>query len=111
MTILYTLHQDWKGKKSDDSTVAKCIICNKQYHNKIKNMSRLCGEERAELFMKTAVCTSPPLSAEGVELPTKFSKRGGLTKSQLWEGVDGKEEGGHGGLQYYKQTKAKIWNI
>ena len=54
----------------------------------------------------------PPLSAGGVELPTKFSKRGGLTKSQLWEGVAGKEGGGgHGGLQYYKQTKAKIWNI
>ena len=31
------------------------------------------------------VCT-PPLSSEGVEPPTKFSKRAGLTRPQLLEG-------------------------
>ena len=41
-----------KRRKSDDSVVAKCIICNKKYHNKIQKMFRLCEEERAELFMK-----------------------------------------------------------
>ena len=25
-----------KGRKSDDSTIKKCIICNMQYHNKSK---------------------------------------------------------------------------
>ena len=41
-----------KRRKSDDSIVAKCIIFDKQYHNKIEQMSRLCEEERAELFTK-----------------------------------------------------------
>ena len=41
-----------KRRKSDDSVEQKCIICNKQYHNKITKMFRLCEEERAELFMK-----------------------------------------------------------
>ena len=41
-----------KRRKSDDSIVAKCTIFDKQYHNKIEKMSRLCEEERAELFMK-----------------------------------------------------------
>ena len=36
------------------------------------------------------MCT-PPLSAGGVEPPTKSLKRGGLTGPQLWEGVAGKE--------------------
>ena len=34
----------------------------------------------------------PPPFCWGVEPPTKFSKRGGLTGPQLWEGVAGKEE-------------------
>ena len=41
-----------KRRKLDDSVEQKCITCNKQYHNKIKKMFRLCEEERAELFMK-----------------------------------------------------------
>ena len=36
------------------------------------------------------MCTPPPLSAGGVEPPTKFSKRGGLTGPQLLQGVAGK---------------------
>ena len=40
-----------KRRKSDDSVEQKCIICNKQYHNKIKKMFHLCEEDRAELFM------------------------------------------------------------
>ena len=34
-----------------------------------------------------------PLFCRGLEPPTKFSKRGGLTGSQLLEGVAGKERG------------------
>ena len=41
------------------------------------------------------MCT-PSLSAQGVEPPTKFSKRGCLTGPYFLEGVAGKE-GGEGG--------------
>ena len=41
----------------------------------------------------------------GGEPPTKFSKRGGLTGPQLWEGVAGKKGGhfSHGGCNFYKK--------
>ena len=50
------------------------------------------------------VCTPPPLSAGGIEPPTKFSKRGGgLTGPQLLEGdcwERGEDDFFHGGLQF-----------
>ena len=51
----------------------------------------------------------PPLSARGVETPTKFSKSGGLTGPQLLEGVAGKEGGDffQGGLQFSHENKLK----
>ena len=39
------------------------------------------------------VIVGTPLSAGGVEAPTKFSRKGGLTRPQLLEGVAGKEGG------------------
>ena len=47
----------------------------------------------------------------GVEHPTKFSKREGLTESQILEGVAGKEEGDLfqevAGFTFYIQNKLK----
>ena len=51
------------------------------------------------LFGESDIVNTPPLSAAGgrggggLEPPTKFSKRGGLTGLQLLEGVAGKEGG------------------
>ena len=56
-------------------------------------------------------CTPPPsFSAGEVEPPTKFSKKGGLTGPQLWEGVAGKE-----GVTFFREgcnfyQKNKIYN-
>ena len=53
----------------------------------------------------------PPLSGGGVEPPTKFSKRWGMTWPQLLEGVGGKEEGyffrGWGVCSFYINGKLK----
>ena len=51
----------------------------------------------------------PPLSAVGVEPPTKFSKRGGLAGPQLLEG-DCWERGGdffQGGCNFHIKNKLK----
>ena len=54
---------------------------------------------------------TPHLSAGGggVETPTKFSKRGGLTGPQLLEGVAGKEGGDffQGGCNFHIKNKLK----
>ena len=39
------------------------------------------------------MCTPLSAGGVGVEPPTKFSKRGGLTRPQFLEGVAGKEGG------------------
>ena len=47
-----------------------------------------------EMFNDRLHNVQPALSADGgeeVEPPTKFSKKGGLTGPQFWEGVAGKE--------------------
>ena len=52
-----------------------------------KSIKNLCIRDWNNL--KSIVCTPPPHSAKGggrVEPPTKFSKRGDLTGSQLLEG-------------------------
>ena len=54
--------------------------------------------------------TPPPLSARGVEPPTKFSKSGGLTGPHLLEGLLGKREvtfSGGVGLQFSHENKLK----
>ena len=52
---------------------------------------------------------TPPFFAGGVEPPTKFSKRGGLTGPQLLEGVAGKEGVTliRRGLQFSHKNKLK----
>ena len=54
-------------------------------------------------------CARPPLSAGGVEPPTKYSKRGGLTRPQLSEEVAGKEGDDffQGGCNFYIKNKLK----
>ena len=53
-----------------------------------------------QLYILT-LSTCPPFcwgwGGGGFEPPTKFSKRGGLTGPQLWEGVAGKE-----GITFFK---------
>ena len=64
-------------------------------------------------FIMAIVYTPPPLSTgggwRGVELPTKFSKRGALTEPQFWEGVAGKEVGDllQGSWNFYIKNKLK----
>ena len=62
--------------------------------------------------MVIAHSVHPPfLLGEGVELPTKFSKRVGLTGPQLLERVAGKKGGGGGcNLQIKNKLKSEIFN-
>ena len=50
---------------------------------------------------------SPPLSARGVEPPTKFSKIGGLTGPQLLGGGGG---GGGGSNFHINKLKSEMFN-
>ena len=70
---------------------------------------------------KTFLCTPPPspflLGGGEVEPPTKFSKRGGLTVSQFWEGGCGERGGdflggmvGGGGVAVLLWKKSEIFN-
>ena len=68
---------------------------------------------------KHSVHPPPPTLSEGeeeVEPPTKFSKRGGLTRPQLlgwgcWERWGGFfQGGGGGGLQFSHKLKSEMFN-
>ena len=58
---------------------------------------------------------APTLSAGGFELATKFPKKGGLTRPQLFEGVAGKEgstffQGRGCNFQIKNKLKTEIFN-
>ena len=59
------------------------------------------------------VCTPPLSIGTGVEPPTKFSKEGGLTGCQFWEGgcLERESDFFHRGEDCSFYIKKKIWNI
>ena len=83
--MLY-LEQSWELSAADSNAVVNAILCG------IYDDKKLLLEGFLYLWSSFSQVTPhsvhpPPLSAEGVEPPTKFSERGGLAGPQLLEGV------------------------